>query len=76
MLPSATMIWWAWRRTTAVPPIPIRAATFLRATGLERTYRSLDAGGCHLIFLDPVEPTGDALRYRGNHWTRAAPMAA
>lgn len=49
---------------------------FLQATGLARTYRALDAGGCHLIFLDPIEPTGDPLRYRGFigadqlHWLR------
>jgi 3',5'-cyclic AMP phosphodiesterase CpdA len=40
-------------------------ADFLRATGLARTYRSMNAGGCHLVFLDPFEVTGDALRYRG-----------
>jgi Icc protein len=47
------------------PADPDPRRDFLRATGLARTYRSLDAGGCHLIFLDPVEPSGDALRYRG-----------
>lgn len=40
-------------------------ADFRRELGLAQTYRSVDAGGCHLIFLDPFEITGDALRYRG-----------
>lgn len=47
------------------PAEPEPRRDFLRATGLERTYRSMDAGGCHIVFLDPIEPTGDALRYRG-----------
>ncbi len=40
-------------------------AAFRRFTGLTSTYRSLDAGGCHIIFLDPFEFTGDEQRYRG-----------
>lgn len=40
-------------------------AMFLRKTGLARTYRSMEADGCHVIFLDALEITGDSLRYRG-----------
>lgn len=47
------------------PPEADPRRAFLDHTGLPRTYRSLDAGGCHIIFLDPIEPTGDDLRYRG-----------
>jgi Icc protein len=47
------------------PPESDPRAAFLQFTGQERTYRSLDAAGCHIILLDPFEITGDALRYRG-----------
>lgn len=48
------------------PPESDFRAAFREANGLASTYRSVDAGGCHIVFLDPIEPTGDALRYRGN----------
>jgi hypothetical protein len=63
--PSAIMTWWGWRRWMAARRNPIPAPRFLQFTGQERTYRSLDAAGCHIILLDPFEITGDALRYRG-----------
>lgn len=40
-------------------------ADFLRFTGYSKTYYSLDAGGCHIVFLDPFEITGNELRYQG-----------
>jgi len=40
-------------------------AAFRKRLGVERTYRSLDAAGLHLVLLDPIEPTDDDLRYHG-----------
>ncbi|MFH0909510.1 MAG: metallophosphoesterase [bacterium] len=40
-------------------------AIFREKLGIERTYRSFDAGGHHVIILDPIEVTGDELKYRG-----------
>ncbi len=40
-------------------------AVFLREMGLERTYRSFDADGLHIMFLDPFDITGGDMPYRG-----------
>lgn len=40
-------------------------AAFRSHVGVDRTYRALDTGGCHVVLLDPIVATGDELRYRG-----------
>lgn len=40
-------------------------AIFRQKLGLDRTFRSLDAQGLHIIFLDPLEVSHDTLKYRG-----------
>lgn len=40
-------------------------APFLTHFDLDRAYRSFDIAGYHVILLDVVQVTGDALRYRG-----------
>ncbi len=47
------------------PPEVDPRSSFRSKTGLARTYRSMEADGCHLIFLDPFEITGGEMRYRG-----------
>lgn len=40
-------------------------SAFRSRLGVDRTFRSLDAGGYHLVLLDPVEVVGGDLKYRG-----------
>lgn len=47
------------------PPEPDPRAEFRRRLGLDRTYRSFDAHGYHIILLDGIEVTRDELKYRG-----------
>ena len=46
-------------------PAPDIRADFLAFTGYDRTYYSVAAAGCHLVFLDPFVVTGDEARYQG-----------
>lgn len=47
------------------PPEADPRAEFRRRLGLDRTYRSFDAHGYHIILLDAIEVTRDDLKYRG-----------
>jgi 3',5'-cyclic AMP phosphodiesterase CpdA len=47
------------------PPAGDPRASFRQHIGVDRTYRSLDAGGYHLILLDSTFITDDELKYHG-----------
>jgi 3',5'-cyclic AMP phosphodiesterase CpdA len=47
------------------PPSSDPRAVFRGYFGLDQTYRSLDAGGCHFILLDTITITDDELMYHG-----------
>jgi len=47
------------------PPAADPRAVFRSRIGVDRTYRSLDADGYHLILLDSTFITGDELKYHG-----------
>lgn len=47
------------------PPAADPRGAFREKLGVERTCRSFDFKGWHVILLDAIEVTGDALRYRG-----------
>ena len=40
-------------------------AIFREKMGIDRTYRSFDTQGFHIVILDPIEVTKDDLKYRG-----------
>ena len=47
------------------PPADDPRAEFRRRLGVERTWRSLDAGGYRVMLLDSVEVVGGELKYEG-----------
>jgi 3',5'-cyclic AMP phosphodiesterase CpdA len=47
------------------PPAADPRAEFRARLGVERTWRSLDVAGYHLVLLDSVMVTGDELAYHG-----------
>jgi 3',5'-cyclic-AMP phosphodiesterase len=50
------------------PPCDDPRAVFREKFGLERTYRSFDAGGYHLVLLDSIQVTSGSLKYVGMVW--------